>query len=98
VGTPQSGTPPEVLHTEYASVAGPVLAFTGRLREQRAGQIVALIPVAAPGRLRYRFLHDHLDLMLAAALHSRPGIVTARAPVLLHLPDRQHGASTKALP
>jgi hypothetical protein len=31
-----------------ASVAGPVLAFTGRLREQRAGQIVVLIPVATP--------------------------------------------------
>jgi hypothetical protein len=35
--------------------------------------------------------------MHAAALRSRPGIVTARVPVLLHLPDRQHGASTKAL-
>ena len=75
----------------------PVLAFTGRLREQRAEQIVALVPAAAPDRLRYRFLHDHLGLMLAAALRSRPGIVTARVPVLLHLPDRQHGASTNAL-
>jgi hypothetical protein len=56
-----------------------------------------LIPVATPDRLRYRFLHDHLDLMLAAAPRSRPDIVTARVPVLLHLPDRQHGASTKAL-
>jgi len=34
--------------TEYASVAGPVLAFTGRLREQRAEQIMVLIPVATP--------------------------------------------------
>ncbi len=83
--------------TEYASVAGPVLAFTGRLREQRAEQIVVLIPVATPDRLRYRFLHDHLDLMLAAALRSRADIVTARVPVLLHLPDHRHGAS-KALP
>ena len=54
-----------VLHTEYASAAGPVLAFTGRLRDQRAGQIVVLIPVATPDRPRYRFPHDHLDLMLA---------------------------------
>ena len=73
-----------MLHTGYASVAGPVLAFTGRLREQRAEQIVVLIPVATPDRPRYRFPHDHLDLMLAAALYSRPGIVTARVPVLLH--------------
>jgi len=59
------GPPLAVLHTEYASAAGPVLAFTGRLRDQRAGQIVVLIPVATPDRPRYRFPHDHLDLMLA---------------------------------
>lgn len=89
------GPPLEVLHTEYASVAGPILAFIDRLREQRAEQIVVLIPVAIPDRLRYRFLHDHLDLVLTAELRSRPDIVTARVPVLLHLPDRQHGASTQ---
>ena len=54
-----------VLHTEYASAAGPVLASLDRLREQRAEQIVVLIPVATPDRPRYRFPHDHLDLMLA---------------------------------
>ena len=92
------GPPLAVLHTEYASAAGPVLASLDRLREQRAEQIVVLIPVATPDQLRYRFLHDHLDLMLAAALRSRADIVTARTPVLLHPHDRQHGGSTKALP
>ena len=37
-----------VLHTEYASAAGPVLASLDRLREQRAEQIMVLIPVATP--------------------------------------------------
>ena len=58
--------------TEYASVAGPVLAFTGRLREQRDEQIVVQIPVATPDRLRYRFLHDHLDLTNARRRAAQP--------------------------
>jgi amino acid transporter len=89
------GPPLVVLHTEYASVAGPILAFLDRLRKQRTEQIVVLIPVAVPDRLRYTFLHDHLDLVLTAALRNRPDIVTARVPVPLHLPGRQHDASTR---
>jgi amino acid transporter len=84
------GPPLRVLHTEYASITGPILAFLDQLRERRAEQIVVLIPVAIPDRLRYRFLHDHLDLILSAALRNRPDIVTARVPVPLHLPDHGH--------
>ena len=88
--------------TEYASVAGPVRAFTGRLREQRAEQIVVLIPVATPDRLRYRFLHDHLDLIspprCAAEPTSSPHVyrscstclITSTAPARLsHKPARR---------
>lgn len=46
--------------------------------------IVALLAVlvfsGVPDRLRYTFLHDHLDLVLTAALRHRPEIVTARVP------------------
>ena len=91
------GPPLVVLHTEYASVAGPILAFLDQLREQRTEQIVVLIPVAVPDRLRYTFLHDHLDLVLTAALRSRPDIVSARVPVPLHLPGRGHDTSTRDL-
>jgi hypothetical protein len=97
-GKPESRTAMEMLHTGYASVAGPVLAFLDRLREQRAGQIVVLIPVATPDRPPYRFLHDHLGLMLAAALRGRPDIATARLPVLPHQPDRQPAAGRPAGP
>jgi amino acid transporter len=89
------GPPLVVLHTEYASVAGPILTFLDRLREQHTEQIVVLIPVATPDQLRYTFLHDHFDLVLTAALRNRPDIVTARVPVPLHLPDRQHDTSTR---
>ena len=86
------GPPLVVLHTEYASIVGPILAFLDRLREQHTERIVVLIPVAVPNRLRYTFLHNHLDLVLTAALHRRPDIVTARVPVPVQLPDRRHGA------
>jgi amino acid transporter len=87
------GPPLVVLHTEYASIAEPIVAFLDRLREQHTEQIVVLIPVAVPEQLRYTFLHDHLDLVLAAALRHRPEIITVRVPYPLHLPDRRHGAS-----
>jgi hypothetical protein len=76
-----------LIRLRASPVAGPVLAFTGRLRGQRVEQIVVLIPVATPDRLRYRFLHDYLDLMLAA-LRGRPD-TSPHVPVLLSLPDRQ---------
>ena len=89
------GPPLHVLHTEYASMAGPIFAILDRLSEQHTEQIVVLIPVAIPGGLRYRFLHDYADRALIAALRSRPDIVTARVPVPLHLPGRQHDTSTR---
>ena len=54
--------PLRVLQTEYALVAGPIVAFVDRLRQQRDERIFVLIPVVLPGQLRYRFLHNHLDL------------------------------------
>jgi hypothetical protein len=81
------GPPLRVLHSEYASIAGPILAFLDELRGQRTEQIVVLIS----DRLRYRFLHDHVGLVLTSALRDRTDIVTARVPVPLYLPDRQRG-------
>jgi len=42
------GVPLQVLHTEYASVAEPLVAFIDRLREHHDKQIVVLIPVVLP--------------------------------------------------
>ncbi|MGN6176517.1 MAG: APC family permease [Streptosporangiaceae bacterium] len=81
------GVPLRVLHTEYASVAEPIVAFIDRLREHHDKQVVVLIPVALPDRLRYQFLHNHFDLVLTAALRARPDVVSARIPIPLHMTD-----------
>ncbi|HEX4656677.1 MAG TPA: APC family permease [Streptosporangiaceae bacterium] len=81
------GPPLRVLSSEYASLAGPIVAFVDQLRQQHREQVVVLIPVAVPDRLRYRALHNHFDLVLTAALRDRPDIITARVPMPLHLDD-----------
>ena len=52
-----------VLRTEYASVARPIVAFVDRLRRHGNEPVIVLIPVALPDRLRYRFLHNHVNLV-----------------------------------
>ena len=78
------GVPLQVLHTEYASVAGPIVAFADQLRARHDKQIVVLIPVAFDDRLRYQIMHNHLDLALTAALLTRPDVVTVRVLIPLH--------------
>jgi len=68
-------------------VAEPIVAFVDQLREHHDKQIVVLIPTALPDRLRYQFLHNHLDLVLSAALSGRPDVVCARVPVPIHVAD-----------
>ncbi|MFG2041557.1 APC family permease [Dactylosporangium sp. NPDC048998] len=77
------GVPLKILRTEYASVARPIVAFIDELHEQHDEQIVVLIPVALPDRLRYRFLHNHLEIALTAALKTRPDVVVASVPMPL---------------
>ena len=85
------GAPLEVLHTEYASVAGPIVAFTDRLSQERDEQIVILIPVASPDRLRYRFLHNQHDRVITDRLRREcPYAITARVPMPLHLNGDGH--------
>jgi hypothetical protein len=77
------GVPLRVLHTDYASVVEPVLAFIDDLSDSCDDQIVVLIPVVVPDRLRHRLLHNHIDSVLSAALRSRTDIVVARVPIAL---------------
>ena len=83
------GVPLRVLHTEYASVAGPIVAFVDQLRDHDDEQIVVLIPVTFDDRLRYQIMHNYLDLALTAALLTRPNVVTVRILMPLHLADGQ---------
>ena len=68
----------EVLHTEFTSVIEPLLAYVDQERERLDAQIVVLIPVVVPAKLRYRLLHNQIDLVLSAALRKRDDVVVAR--------------------
>ncbi len=72
------GVPLQVLRNEFASVVGPIVEYIDGLCRTRNKQVVVLIPVAIPEKLRYAVLHNHLDLVLSNALANRPGVVVAR--------------------
>lgn len=80
------GVPLKILHTEYASVARPIVAFIDELHAQHDERIIVLIPVALPHRLRYHFLHNHLEIALTTALQTRPDVIVARVPMPLRIP------------
>ena len=85
------GIPLRVLHTEYASVVQPIVAFIDELREQHPDdQLVVLIPIVRPDKLRYRILHNQVDLVLSSALRSRSDVVVARVTVPLETPEHEH--------
>ena len=81
------GVPLRILHTDYASVVRPIVAFIDETSSHDDRQIVVLIPVVVPGRLRYRILHNQMDHVLTAALMSRPEIVVARVRMPLQPPS-----------
>jgi amino acid transporter len=81
------GVPLHVLHTNYASIVRPIMGFVDELRAVPDQQVVVLIPVVIPERIRYRLLHNQIDVALTSALHKRPDVVVARVPVPVRPPD-----------
>jgi amino acid transporter len=79
-----------VLHTDYASIVRPILRLVDELRAEQGRQLVVLIPVLIPERVRYRLLHNQVDLVLANELHHRPDVVVARVPMSITPPERPH--------
>jgi len=78
------GVPLRVLYNEYASVVQPIVGFIDSIRaEHPDDQIVVLIPVIRPEKLRYRILHNQIDVVLSSALRDRSDIVVARVTVPL---------------
>jgi amino acid transporter len=73
----------EIVHTEYSSVVEPIVAFIDEARQRSDQQIVVLIPVVLPEHLRFRILHNQIDVVLTAALRTRSDIVVARVPMPL---------------
>ena len=78
------GIPLRILRTRYSSIVQPIVEFIDELRERHADdQIVVLILVIRPDKLRYRILHNQIDLILSRALRSRTDVVVARVSVPL---------------
>jgi hypothetical protein len=88
------GVPLRVLRTDFAGVVGPIVAFIDEYRDEHDEQIVVLIPVVVPDRVRYRFLHNQIDLVLSRALRSRTDVVVARVRVQLEALSRASEAPT----
>jgi hypothetical protein len=72
------GVPLQLLHTDYSSIVAPICEFIDEQRAADDRQIVVLIPVLVPSKLRYRILHNQLDLILSRDLRKRTDVVVAR--------------------
>jgi len=83
------GVPLRVLRTPYTSIVQPICKFIDDLKRERNEQILVLIPVVIPDRIRYRLLHNHFDFVLSAALRSRPDVIVAKVP--LKIDTEEHG-------
>ena len=77
------GIPLRVLHTEYASIVAPIVGLVDELLERGDRQVVVLIPMLIPEKVRYRLLHNQVDLSLSSELRRRPDVVVARVPMRL---------------
>lgn len=88
------GVPLHVVHTEYASVARPIVRFIDELRVSRQCTIVVLLPVVHPTKRRYAILHNHIDRVLLGALAGRTDVVVSRVPFALRL-ERDDRAETE---
>ena len=81
------GVPLRVLRTDYASVVEPTVEFIDQVRAKHPDdQIVVLIPVVRPNRVRYRLLHNQIDVALSSTLRKRSDIVVARVEMPLEPP------------
>ncbi len=81
------GVPLRILHTEFASVVQPIVEFIDEARASDDRQIVVLIPVVVPDRLRYRLLHNQIDQVLSSALRTRTDVVVARVRMPIQPPS-----------
>jgi len=77
------GVPLHVLRTEFASVVEPIVGYIDEVCRQCDDQVVVLIPTLIPPRIRYRLLHNHLDVVLSSALRSRADVIVARVTMPL---------------
>ncbi|MHB1624561.1 MAG: APC family permease [Candidatus Dormibacteria bacterium] len=78
------GVPLVVLHSQYHSVARPLVRYIGSLRPSSRRRVVVLIPVMLPRHWWHAALHNHLDLVLSEALRRHRNVVVAKLVLPLH--------------
>lgn len=100
------GVPLRILHTEYASVARPIVRFIDELHSSRPGCVAVVLPVVHPEKRRHAILHNRIDHVVAAALASRDDVMVTRVPITLdhdassgpHLPLAHEGELSRGRP
>jgi amino acid transporter len=74
------GVPLVVLPSPYHSLVRPLLRYIRSLQPSPSHRVVVLIPVVLPRRFWHQALHNHLDLVLSAALRRQRNVLVARLP------------------
>lgn len=74
----------QTVRSEYHSLARPITRFVTHHEQRFQGQVVVLIPEVLPRRWRHRLLHNHMELLLTAALRRNTGALIARVVFRLH--------------
>jgi amino acid transporter len=72
------GVPLVVLPSPYHSMVRPLLRYIHSLRPSASHRVVVLIPVVLPRHFWHQALHNHLDLLLTAALRRQRNVLVAR--------------------
>lgn len=72
-----------ILHSEYSSIVSPIVDYIDQIRENTDNQIVVMIPVMVADKARFKILHNHIDMLLSAALNGRSDITVARIKYVL---------------
>lgn len=72
------GVPLHQLPSQYHSVARPLVRFVSSLKPSPTHRVVVLLPVVVPRHIWQSGLHNHLDLVVSAALRRRRDVVVAR--------------------
>lgn len=72
-----------VLHSDYSSIVSPIVDYIDEMRKTTDNQIVVMIPVMVADKARFKILHNHIDMLLSAALSGHSDITVARIKYVL---------------
>jgi amino acid transporter len=86
-----------LLHSEYHSVAQPMMRYVRSQKAAGKGRILVLLPVVIPAKVYEGVLHNHIDVALSSALSAEDGVIVVKVPLRLH-EDEEDGDKGPAPP